>query len=94
LKLSKKALKEYRHYLSEEYPICQDEDCSNLADNHHHCFFGCYGSLKDDRYLINLCLYHHQEAHKHKHEMQERYKDIAYSNWQEFTTKIKYKEYK
>jgi len=84
MKLSKKALKQYKAYLAQEYPLCQI--CNQKqAQDAHHLRFGCYGAGKDDTSLIAVCRKCHEWSHANKHESQERYEHIAKENWEKYT---------
>ena len=77
-RLSKEEYKKYTIYLADMFPICQDTECNDLADDHHHVE---YAINKNDKKLINLCRFHHIKAHENKKESQEKYMDIADNNW-------------
>jgi len=83
-KLKPQKLKRYCNYLSQIYPMCQDPNCSCMAQDLHHSVYGSYGADKDDRTLIPLCNRHHIKAHQNKKEMQKIYIPIANQIWQEY----------
>lgn len=84
MRMTKKELREYHLWLVENYPMCQDADCNNIANDHHHVIYGRFGADKDDSIQINLCNKHHRWAHNNKKESQERYKFMGETNYLEY----------
>ena len=84
IRLSKAEYAKYKRYLTDTFPICQDEDCLQLADDLHHTKFGYFGAAKDDRTLIALCRNHHSLAHDNKKQGQKKYLEIAEKNWRDY----------
>jgi len=82
MRMPKKQIKEYMHWIVNELsPLCQVCE-SAPSDDAHHLYFGAY---KDDRYLLAVCRTCHQWCHANKKLSQLRYGAVVEENYEIYT---------
>ena len=78
----------YRQYVDKvrEYSdgMCQNEHCSNIADDIHH---GAFGRDKDDRTITAICRQCHYAIHHgadtdKKKRLEDEFFAIGWANWE------------
>lgn len=83
-KLSKSDYKKYYLYLTDKFPICQVCESEKTSQVHHVL----YGSYKNDKTIIAICMQCHTIAHSNKHKWESLLLPIAQENWLNYSLSI------